>query len=155
MANVKKLDRNVLNGILYILVGVLFCIFRAALLKWLLTIVGILFLVQGVLSIAKRDMYGGVLGLVLGLLLILGGWLFVEVVLIVFGVLIIVKGVMDLMEALKHKNNLLPIVVACVTLAVGILLIVSRWAMLDWFFILLGIVFIVDGVLALVGKKVF
>lgn len=153
MAKTKKLDRNVWNGILYILVGVLFCVFRAATLQWLLTIVGILFLVQGVLSITKKDTYGGAISLVLGLLLILGGWLFVEIVLIVFGVLIIVKGVMDLTEALKHKKNLLPIVVACVTLAVGILLIVSRWAMLDWFFILLGIFFVVDGVLALMGKK--
>lgn len=153
MANSKKMDAKLLTAVLYIVIGVLFCIFRAALLQWLLTIVGVLFVVQGVLSLVKKDMVSGAVSLVIGLLLIIGGWTFVEVIMIVFGVLMIVKGVLDLLEALKRKNNVVPIVFACLTLAVGVLLIVSRWAMLDWLFILIGVFFIADGVLGLLGKS--
>ena len=147
------IDNNLLQAILYIVVGLLFCIFRASALNWLLTIVGILFVVQGVLCLTRKDTVGGVVGLVIGLLLIFGGWFFVSFVMIVFGVLIIVKGVLDLMNAMKQKNNLLPLILAVLTIAVGVLLIVAQSLTLNWFFILLGIVFIVNGVLALVGKK--
>ena len=152
MAKSKKLDKNLTNAVLYLLVGVLFCLFRSSVLGWLLTAVGVLFIVQGVLSLLQKDMAGGIVGLVIGLLVILGGWLFVEIVMVLFGVLVIVKGVTSLMDALKRKNNTMPILMAGVTLFVGILLIVSRWAMLDWFFVILGVIFIINGVLALLGS---
>ena len=58
--------------------------------------------------------------LVIGLILILGGWLFLQFILIVFGILIIVKGVLDLLEAVKRKHNLVPLLFAILTLAAGV-----------------------------------
>ena len=71
---------------------------------------------------------------------------------IVFGVLIAVKGVIALLDAVKAKN-VANILVAVVTVAVGVMLIISKWVMLDWFFIALGVIFIINGALALFGKK--
>ncbi len=149
-----SIDGNLLQAILYIAVGLLFCIFRASALNWLLTIIGVLFIVQGVLSLMRKDTVGGAVALVIGLILILGGWLFLQFILIVFGILIIVKGVLDLLEAVKRKHNLVPLLFAILTLAAGVLLIVAQNLMLDWFFIVLGILFLVNGVLALVGKRI-
>lgn len=152
MANSKKLDSNILNAILYIAVGILFCIFRSGLLGWLMTIVGIVFVINGVIRFINSDTVAGIISAVIGVVVILGGWLFVDIVLLVFGILVIIKGVTDLIDAVKSKVTA-NIITACVTLAVGILLIISKWALMDLIFIILGAVFIVNGVLSLLGKE--
>lgn len=152
MANSKKLDSNILNAILYIAVGILFCIFRSGLLGWLMTIVGIIFVINGVIRFINSDMVAGIVSAVIGVVVILGGWLFVDIVLLVFGILVIIKGVTDLIDAVKSKVTA-NIITACVTLAVGILLIISKWALMDLLFIILGVIFIANGVLSLLGKE--
>ena len=152
MANfkTKKVNSSLLTALMYIVVGLLFCIFRASVLNWLLTIVGVLFIVLGVLDALNKNWVPAAIGAII----ILGGWLFVEIVLIVFGVLIALKGVTSLMDALKpRKKSIADIVFAGLTIFVGVMLVVSKWLMLDWFFIVLGIVFIVDGILELCGKQ--
>ncbi len=151
MAKSKAISKELINAILYIVVGALFCILQSRVLNWLLTAVGVLFIVQGVLSILKKDLKSGIISIAIGALLILGAWLFITVVLIIFGALLIVKGVLDLLTALKNKDNIMPIVVAALTIVLGILVICSNW--LDWFFIVVGVLFIANGVLALFGKK--
>ncbi len=153
MAN-KKISNNVINAVLYIVIGALFCIFRSGMLNWLLTIAGIVFIALGIYDIIKKNLTNGIIEVVIGVVIILGGWLFVEIVLIVFGALLVIKGIMDLAEIFKNKNrNVMQIIAAIVTIIIGALLIVSKWVMIDWFFIVLGVVFIVNGVLALVSKK--
>ena len=45
------------------------------------------------------------------------------------------------------------ILMAILTIIVGALLIFSHWFIIDWFFTLLGVLFILDGALALLGKR--
>lgn len=156
MANfkTKKVNSSLLTALMYIVVGLLFCIFRASVLNWLLTIVGVLFIVLGVLDALNKNWVPAAVDVAIGAIIILGGWLFVEIVLIVFGVLIALKGVTSLMDALKpRKKSIADIVFAGLTIFVGVMLVASKWLMLDWFFIVLGIVFIVDGILELCGKQ--
>lgn len=145
-------SKNFLNALLYILTGLLLCIFRAQVLNVLLTVIGALFIAYGVIFLLRHEWTGGAVSLVIGIVLILGGWLFVEIVLIIFGILLTLKGVSDLVTAIRFRMPL-TIIFACLTLAIGILLVVSYWAMLDWFFILLGVIFIVNGILALLQPK--
>ena len=145
-------SKNFLNALLYILTGLLLCIFRAQVLNVLLTVIGALFIAYGVIFLLRDEWTGGAVSLVIGIVLILGGWLFVEIVLIIFGILLTLKGVSDLVTAIRFRMPL-AIIFACLTLAIGILLVVSYWAMLDWFFILLGVIFIVNGILALLQPK--
>lgn len=150
----KKVDSSLLTALMYIVVGILFCIFRAEFLRWLLTIVGVLFIVLGVLEALNKNWVATAVDVAIGVIIILGGWLFVEIVLIVFGVLIALKGVTDLMDALKPKKKSIPdIVFACLTIFIGVMLIVSKWVMLDWFFIVLGVIFIINGIMELCGKQ--
>ena len=145
-------SKNFLNALLYILTGLLLCIFRAHVLNVLLTVIGALFIAYGVIFLLRHEWTGGAVSLVIGIVLILGGWLFVEIVLIIFGILLTLKGVSDLVTAIRFSMPL-AIIFACLALAIGILLVVSYWAMLDWFFILLGVIFIVNGILALLQPK--
>ncbi|MBS1455792.1 MAG: hypothetical protein HP008_01845 [Clostridia bacterium] len=45
MAKKLKISDNTVAAVLYVLVGVLFCIFKAGMLNWLLTAAGIVFIV--------------------------------------------------------------------------------------------------------------
>ena len=97
----------------------------------------------------KKNITNGIIEAAIGVVVIVGGWVFVEIVLIVFGSLLIVKGVTDLISLFKGSKNVVSIIVAILTIALGVLLIVSKWVALDWMFIVIGIVFIVEGAFSL------
>ena len=98
----------------------------------------------------KSGVKAGIVNLAIGLLLVLAGSLIVSLLGIAFGILLVIKGVSDLLKALKGKN-LLEILFTILTIIVGIMLIVSKWLVVDWFFIVVGVMFIIDGVLGLLG----
>lgn len=144
-----KVTDSMVSAILYVLVGILFVIFKSSMLNWLMTIIGIVFVALGIYDIIKKNLTNGIIEAVIGIVIIVGGWVFVELVLIVFGALLIVKGATDLIALFKGSKNVVSIIVAILTIALGILLIVSKWVALDWMFIVIGVVFIVEGLFAL------
>lgn len=150
----KKISANsILLAVLYIVIGILFIAFRSSLLKWALTISGVLAIAYGVYLLLQKQWLNGILFIALGLVLILGGWLFIEFILLIFGIVLIIYGIKDLIfEFKKGKKSIFGIIVACLTILAGILLIVSKWVVLDWLFIIIGIVLIADGVMAFLNK---
>ena len=155
MAKKVKISNNTVAAVLYVLVGVLFCIFKKSMLNWLLTAAGIVFIVLGVLDILKKkhdDLIKGIVEAVIGVVILVGGWAFVGVALIIFGAFLLIEGVIDLMAAIKAKAGIFTMIAAVITAVVGVLLIASKWVMLDWFFIVMGVILIVDGALMLIKK---
>ena len=157
--NQKKNYDKLIYALLYIIVGILFIAFRGGMLRALLTIVGVLFILSGVVVFfTKRDFPSALISILIGVVIILGAWLFMDIVLIVFGVLLVLKGVVDLADASKSKG-LIGILAAVLTVVVGVLLILLRWWVIDWFYIIIGAFFILDGLVmiffgkGLTGKK--
>ena len=149
----KKLSNNFIMAILYVVVGALLCIFKAEVLSWVMTAAGVLFIVAGVLDIFKhKNLTGGIVNVVIGVVILVAGWLLLDIAILIFGVLIIVNGVKDFLAVRKSKN-LTAFVSPVVTILLGILLVVAKWLVADWLFIVIGVVFIVNGVLVLLGKK--
>ena len=148
----KKVSNNVMTAILYVVVGALLCIFKASVLSWIMTAAGVLFVVAGVLDIFKhKNTTNGIINIVIGIAILVAGWLLLEIALIVFGVLILISGVKDFL-AVKSKKPV-AYVYPVLTILVGALLVIANWVVFDWFFIAVGVVFIINGVLSLVGKK--
>lgn len=145
-----KIDNNLLTACLYVIIGILCTIFKSQMLEWMFTIIGALFIVNGVFGVLRSDWVNATINIVIGVIIILFAWVITQVVLIVFGVLIILKGAQEIMKA--SKNDVFTIVAGAITLLVGVLLIVAYWAS-DWIFIAIGIVFIVDGIAQLIEKK--
>ncbi len=152
--NSKKLSTGtILAALLYIIIGAMFIVFRSSMLGWALTVAGILAIAYGIYLSFNKQLVLGIIFAVVGVLLIVGGWVFLNIILIVFGVLLVVYGVKGLIEALqKKKKAVFPIVVSILTIVAGILFIVSKWALVDWMFIIIGAVLIIDGILALINK---
>ena len=136
-------------ALLYVIVGILFIVFKSGMLNWLMTIIGVVFIALGVYDIIKKNLTNGIIEAAIGVVIIVGGWVFVEIVLIVFGALLIVKGVTDLISLFKGSKDVVSIIVALLTIALGVLLVVSKWVALDWMFIVIGVVFIVEGAFSL------
>ena len=149
----SKVTNNMVYALLYVIVGILFIVFKSGMLNWLMTIIGVVFIALGVYDIIKKKITNGIIEAAIGVVVIVGGWVFVEIVLIVFGALLIVKGATDLISLFKGSKNVVSIIVAILTIALGVLLIVSKWVALDWMFIVIGVVFIVEGAFSLFSER--
>lgn len=148
----KKQNFSVSSPLLYILLGALLVIFNADLLSWAMTVAGVFFLVMGVLDLIKGRVTSGVVNLAIGVIIIVIGWTIVDVVLRVLGVLVAAKGVIDLLALLKpKKKNVLAIIFAAVTIAIGVMLAVTPGSVLSIVMKIAGVLLIVDGVLGLIG----
>lgn len=139
-------DKNMLiSALVYIVLGAVLCIFRTQALNWAMTVAGIVAIVLGVLAILKGNLIYGVLMAAVGALIILGGWLFVEIILLILGIVLCVKGVFELLACFKFpKISIIALLSAVLTIVCGVLLIVSKWEMVDSFLIVIGVILILD-----------
>lgn len=142
---------NILNCVFYAVIGILLLIFKADSLDILFTIVGILFIALGVYDVIMKSLIRGVIEAVIGIVILVCGWTIAEWVLLIFGILLIVKGALDLIQNL-HRG-LIAWVMPIVTIVLGVLLVVSKFQDLDIIFIIAGIIFLVNAVLALFGTS--
>ena len=150
----KSISNNtLLTALLYTLVGIMFIVFRSATLKWGLVAIGALTIVYGIIMIVNKNLVSGIIYLIIGILLIISAFLFLSYVLIALGALLVIQGIVYMLKELRGKKRTLNIIVALVTIIIGILLIVSKFVFFDWFLIIIGIVLIVDGILMLLGVK--
>lgn len=158
MAKKKKLsvkfDSNLITALAYIIIGILCCVLGKDLFKIILTIVGALFVVQGVVNVLSKDWVQAAINLVIGIVILSLTWIIKEMVLLIFGIMIMIKGAYELYNALKAKSkDMISLIAAAVTMVIGILLIVSGIRLVDTIFIIIGIIFIANGVFELLGKK--
>ena len=121
----EKKNSNLISAFIYIIVGILLCVFKSGMLDILFTIAGIVFIVFGAFDILKKNFISGAISIGIGLIILLGAWLFLKVILIVFGVLIAIKGVFALFDAVKNKS-VLGLVFAALSIVAGVFLAFFR-----------------------------
>lgn len=154
MSKAKLSTTNIVTCALYVLIGVALCIWRSGVLNILMTVVGALCILYGAIELFNGHVTPGVIAIAIGIVLIVCGWTIATYVLLVIGILLLVKGVIDMINLIKKKgSNAMAWVNVVVTIALGIVLCVSPFAITDILILVIGIVFIIDGVLALFGKK--
>ena len=146
----KTKKNELFSSLLYIVIGVLLAVFPGEALGWCMTIVGVLFIVSGVLDLIKRNLIGGGVSLVIGMAILLLGWKLLDIVVLVLGILIAVKGVIALIDAIRGHGNAITVVFAALTIAIGAFLAFGN--AVAWIVIVCGVLLAVDGVLGLVGS---
>ena len=152
MAKSKKNQSNLITALLYIAVGLLFCIFRSEMMGVLFTIVGVLLIVKGIMDVLAKNVTQGVIAAVVGVAVILLGWLLVGIALFILGIVILIKAIQNILEMLKRKYTVLELVGAILAAVIGVLLIANGWGMVNWVFIIIGIALILDGAIALIKE---
>ena len=151
----NKLDlsaNNIITCAVYAIIGLLLVILQGGSLGILMTVVGVLLIVLGVLDIVKnKDTTKGLIELIIGIAIIVCGWLIAEVVLLILGICLIAMGAMELIKNLK--NGFPAILSPIITIVIGVLLVIAKWALLDIFCIIAGVIFLINAVLILFGKS--
>ena len=145
-----KKNSELFSALLYIVIGVLLAIFKEGVLDWAIFVVGIVFIVSGILDLVKKNYSGGAVSLIIGIaILVIGGFL-KNIVFLVLGILIAVKGIVALIDVLKaKKKNALEIVFPILTVLLGVLLAFGNLA--GTIILIAGILLAIDGVIGLVG----
>lgn len=159
MAKLRLNNENIVTAVLYGVLGVLLCVLRMGMLNVLMTLVGILFLVVGIydivmyLSHRTYNLTRGIIETLIGVVIIVCGWTITTWVLIIFGVLLAIKGVIDLVHYCQaHRRDTTTLVGIILLIAVGIILCIAPFAIGDILCIIVGILCIINAVLALYGK---
>ena len=135
-------------ALLYILLGILFCIFRGAVAVWCVYVIGALLIVQGVLDMVHQRLIQGILEAAVGVLAIVFAATITKWAVMILGVLLLLWAVIRLFD--NSRKSLLSLLTLVGAGVVGVLMIVNAFAALSWFFLVIGILLIVEGVLYLV-----
>lgn len=147
----KKTDAALFSALLYIVLGVLLIVFRGQMLGIAMTIAGIVFVVSGILEVAKKNWASGAISLIIGIAILVLGWVAAQIVLLVLGILIALKGIIALVEALgKKKITLLGVLFPVLTIVVGLMLAFGNG--LDILLVICGVLLALDGVIGLVNS---
>lgn len=154
MAKKKLNNQAVINAIALIVLGILFCIFRAGMMNVLLTIVGVVLIGLGIYDIIRKNYIPAVIEIILGIAVIVCGWTILDIALLVLGIGLVVYSVYEIVMIAKDfkKKGWMALIKPVITLIVGIFLIVAKWVLVDWIFIVIGVILIINGILALLGK---
>ena len=148
----KKQSLSISSPLLYIILGALLVLFKDQMLGWAMTIAGIFFIVTGVMDVLKKNLSSGIVNLFIGVAIIAAGWLIAGVVLLVLGLFIAFRGVMDLLAVLKLKSKgLMKFLSPVLTIIVGLALAFGNGVGI--IITVVGVLLILDGVLALLGRK--
>lgn len=154
MSKLQIKESNIVTCALYVAIGILLCVMRTGMLNILMTIVGALFIAYGVYDLIKGNTTAGIVELLIGIVIIVCGWTIATWVLLIFGVLLIIKGIIDIVNLVKSKSKVNAAWISpIVTVIIGIILCVAPFAIGDIICIIVGAVFIINGVLILFGKK--
>ncbi len=151
----KKFDNQTLiYALALIVVGVLFCIFRAGLINVMLTVVGVVLIALGVYDVFGKRYVNAVIEIILGIAVIVCGWTILDIALLVLGIGLVVYAIYQIILVVKewNKKKWTLLIKPIVLLLIGIFLIVAKWVLVDWIFIVIGVIFIINGVVALLVK---
>lgn len=144
---------NLLSCLFYAVSGILLIILKGDSLGILMTVVGALLIILGLAAVLKEgDLVKGIILIAAGIAIIIFGWTIADIVLLILGILLIIKGLLDLVKV--FKKGFLSILPALITIVVGILLVVSKWALLDVMCIIAGVILVINAVLVLFGKNI-
>ena len=154
MAKKSINNQAVINAIALIVLGILFCIFRADMINVLLTIVGVVLIALGIYDIVKKLYVNAAIEIILGIAVIVCGWTILDIALLVLGIGLVLYSIYQIIMVAKSfkKKGWLALVKPIITLIIGIFLIVAKWVLVDWIFIVIGVVFIINGLLSLLSK---
>lgn len=155
MAKKAKLDlslNNILTCAFYAVIGILLLVLKSGSLNILMTVIGVIFIALGIIDIIQGGgLLKGIIEIVIGAVIITCGWTIATWALLIFGVLLIIKGALDLIKNLG--KGLSAMLAPIVTIVIGVLLVVSKFALIDVICIIAGVVFIINAVLTLFGKS--
>ncbi len=149
-----------ITGVALIIIGILFCALQSGFVSILLTIVGVVLIILGALALVGRKWTLGLIEVAVGIIIIACGWTIVDVTLLILGIAFIAYAIYQMiiiipsLKGSKPSEIVISLLNPIFTLALGIILVVAKWKMVNAIFIVIGAVAIVAGLL-MIARSVF
>ncbi len=145
-----KKDSQLFMRIGMIVLGVLFVVKRSGVIHTALMLIAAILLLSAIFDFIKKQTGSGVTKAVIALCVVVFGWLFVELALYLIAALLLLYGIAQLIQTVRQKpKGYLPYAVPVFSLIAGCCLLFNQGGTVDWIFVVVGIVLIVEGVLSL------
>ena len=147
--------KNLLVAIIVIVIGILCIALQNRLLGALMTGIGVLLIVSGLLDlILAKNVVAFVVKAVIGAAIILLGWLAVTVVLYIIAVLMVIYGILGILQILANPIanvglKILALFRPILNVVVGVCLFFNQGGTMAWVFIVVGILLVADGILSM------
>ncbi len=151
----------VFSSLLTIIVGILTVVFASVFFDVVSIALGCVALVLGLINVVKyfrtplEGKYNLLTGLIfgaLGLAIIFEPEMLGDLVAVVFGIIILYHGIVNTEHAIAIKKSgydkwYLSLIFSLITVVAGILLIVLKNVFIDYLAIIIGVIFIIEGIL--------
>lgn len=146
-----KKDSQLLIRIGTIVLGALFVVQRSGVIHTAITLIAAILLLSAILDLIKKQIGSGVVKGVVAVCVMVFGWLFVELALYLIAAVLLLNGISQLIQIVKEKSiGYLPYAAPVFSLIAGSCLLFNQGGTVDWIFVVVGIVLIVDGILSMV-----
>lgn len=148
------MNNKLFRALMYIVLGVLFIALKGEVISIAMTAIAFYLIVSGILALSKRMTTTGVINLVFGLIVLFFGWVFVSVAVYVIAALLLIYGILQLINVSKlrikgYKKYIEP----TLNIIIGLCFLLNLGGTINWIFYLLGILFIIEGILTLLFSK--
>ena len=154
-----KKTSNLISAIMTLALGILCLILKQGVVTIGLTVLGVVLIVTAVLELIRFNVVSGVIKAVLGIAVLVVGYLLFDIALKVIGVVILVYGILELIKRLvavvqgrsgKLWTTILGFIYPSLCIVASFFLITSTGSAVSWAIIVAGVLFIVEGILALI-----
>ena len=150
--NLQELMKSpLISGIALIVIGILFCALRAGFVSIILTIAGVVLIILGALALVGKNWTLGLIEVAVGVIIIACGWTIVDITLLILGIVFIAYAIYQMITTIPLIKNKKPteILIALLNplfvIALGVILVVAKWKMIDAVFIVIGVLAIIAG----------
>ncbi len=154
----KKIRGNeIFTAASLIAIGALFMIYKSEIISIAMSLIGVTFIVTGIIDLLRKLTMSGVIKIVIGALVLVAGWLFITLALYILGACLLVAGISDIcrLSAVKLKKMTLAAamhyVQPIIYILIAICLFFNQGGALSWVFTVSGLFLIIDGIVALIG----
>ena len=148
-----KKSQKLTSPLIMLIIGILLLVFKGGVVSIALTVLGVLFLIIGIIDITNKKMQTGITRLIIGAVIIVFGWLFVQIALYIIAVILAIAGIYGLISLMTQKKKFSLIYLNPLLLFVaGVCLFFNQGVTMDWVFVVVGAVFLVQGILGAYGS---
>lgn len=152
--NFKGLKEHYVTGAAAVVIGLLLLILKGRVISLILTIVGVLLLISAFVDWRNKLANRAIGKAVAGACVLAFGWLFVNLALYIVAAVIIAVGLKQVVAIkngspvnLSVQEKVVLYAKPVLTVLAGIILFFNQGGVIDWVFIVVGIMLIVEGVL--------
>ena len=154
---------SLLGSVVLILIGLYVVIHPGSSLNMVVKIVGIALIIYGAIGVVgylTGKSEKNTVNFIVAILIVIVGLFFftspskvVSFFPTVTGILLIVAGVRDILSAIRTKGNLVPLVLAIITLIFGLIILLNPFGTVEILATVFGIALIYNGITSLIGAR--